>query len=277
MSISRREFFYLLGGVGLGATLSNADRIAEGFFLSDSKIGIRACQIAEYFRWLQKNDAISELEIRKYATWGSKDAIVAINQREDIEMIIPYRPVVTKLSLIGLDTVEESGSIKLVNMVAELPDWKDGERIPGPRFFTANLHQSERLSDLPPMKGDTTQSAGYVDFDEIVLWTNKNSLRTKNEVLERLRFGVFFSYVLLNRVSDGLKKAAYVLDDNIFKDASQALGTWSKHILEFDMTKPSSEIDSDIKNDYLARIVKVSLSDDISSEPTDQKFRYYMV
>ena len=68
----------------------------------------------------------------------------------------------------------------------------------------------------------------------------------------------------------------YVLDDDIFKDVSQALGTWSKHILEFDMSKLSSEIDSDI-NDGLARIVKVSLSDDMPSEPTDQKFRYYMV
>ena len=271
MGITRREFIYLLGGAGLGAALSNADKIAEGSFLNDSKIGIRTYQIAEYFRWLQKNDAISELEIKEYASWGSKEAIVAINQREDIEMIIPDRPNVTKLSLIGLDTGEEFGSIRLVDMVAELPDWKDGERIPGPRFFTANFHQSERLSDLPSMRSDTLQGAGYVDFDEIVLWTNKNSLRMKPEVLEKLRFGVFFSNFMLTYTSDGLSKAVYVSDDNIFKDVSRALGTWSKHILEFDMTKLSSEIDSDIN------IVKVSLSDNMFPETTDQKFRFYII
>lgn len=258
MSISRREFIYLLGGTGLGLATGNTDRLAEKVWPISNRVDFRVQQTKEYFQWLRVNDAIDRFQIKeKPVLWNEKEALVAINEESKIELVIPYKPEVKYLEVIGVSgEIKEESAIRFVMVRAELPNIENGAVSSGWEFYSTNVFEANRLSELPP--------AEWGFPPETALTTNVSSTDVNLSALEGLRFQIVFNWAM---VADTIP---FVSNEAVF-ESDNKLGSWSAQIARFNLQEIVSK-ESYLRPEDISEINVVGLSKD-----GQRAFNYYLV
>ncbi len=245
MGISRREFFLVTAGVGLGVALSNKDKIVKGFLSEDNLLAFRIEQTADYVQWLRRNGLLEKFRLKaEGVAWERNQALIALNQEGKPELIIPYRPVIKYLEIIGVKK-EEKKVIRLVYLKAELANIKEGREVPGPVFFSANLFFADRLAKLPPVE--------YGFSPKTILWTSSENPYINSRALRNLQFQVVFNHAMLSNTP-----ISFVEDDSIFSSPNR-LGPWSSQLARVNVEEIASR-NFYTKPDDVAKITSVARS-----------------
>lgn len=258
MGLSRREFIILFGGTGLGLAAGNADRLAENVWPINNQIDFRIQQTNEYFQWLKTNEAIDRFQIKEQSvSWNENEALVATNQEGKIELVIPYKPEVKYLGVIGVwGKTKEESALRFVTVRAELPNIEDGAISSGWEFYATNIFKANRLSELPP--------AEYGFPPETSLTTNVSSPSTNPSALEGLRFQIVFKWATV------VGTVPFVSDEVVFESANK-LGSWSNQLTRVNLQEIVSNT-SFLRLKDVSEIITVGLSSDGS-----EAFNYYLI
>ncbi len=257
MSISRREFIYVVGGASFGAAAGNADRLAEKVWPINNQLDFRIQQTKEHFQWLKANEAIDRFQIKeKSVSWNENEALVATNKENKIEFAIPYKPEVKYLEVIGVwgETKEES-ALRFVTVRAELPNIENGTNSSGWEFYSTNIFGANKLSEL--------SAAEYGFPPETSLTTNVLGTNVGRAALEGLRFQIVFRYAT---VADTIP---FVSNEAVFESANK-LGSWSTQLAKFNLQEIVSNA-SFLRLEDISSINMVALS-----EKGSEAFNYYL-
>lgn len=260
MGMSRREFFYLLGGTGYGLVAGKADRLAEKIWPISDQIDLRIQQTKEYFQWLRANEAIDRLQIKeKPVLWNEKEALVATDEESKIELVIPYKPEVKYLEVIGVSgEIKEESALRFVMVRAELPNIEDGVISSGWEFYSTNVFEANRLSELPPAEWGFPPETAFT--------TNVSSTSVNLSALKGLRFQIIFNWAI---VADTIP---FVSNEAIFEPPSNnKLGPWSTQLARFNLQEIVSK-EPNLRLKDLSEINSVGLSKDGSGA-----FNYYLI
>lgn len=260
MEISRRELFKLTGSALLGAGVSNLDRVFERYLQHDNLIDFRVKQIKEYFLWLRANNALEKLQIDKSVVlWEKGQALVVSNSENEVELIIPYRPEVRYLAVVGVKgTTPETSAIRLISLRAEVPNIGYSSQSTGLEFFSTNIFEAEKLSDLPPVE--------YGFPPETSLQMAVAEIDIKTSVLEGLHF-----QIVLNNGALAVP-IPFVDDEDIFIASNRALASWSNSISRFDLVEIVSK-EPYLRLEDIALIASIGLAENEVS----RKFNYYLI
>lgn len=229
MGLTRREFIAGALAGTTGAVLGKVGSEVDKLRLGDSRIGFKTRQALEYFSWLRKNGVLAEREITRETFWSPEAALVGTSEEVKALLIIPYRPIITSLQMVGVTSETGETSVRLINLSATLSNIEQGEKVQGEDFFYLNIHSAYSLTDLPAMEsGPKPGISPYSDFEGIQVFTREQNPFFYQYALQELRFGVFLGASPIEEVRSKLEGNGYSSDMFIhLKDGSGALGPWT--------------------------------------------------
>lgn len=250
----------MTGSALLGAGASNADRVFEKLFQADNQIGFRVNQIKEYFQWLRNNNALEKKQITEGSfVWERNDALIATNKQNDVELVIPYRPEVKYLEVIGVrGPSAETTAIRLVSLRAELHNVEKGIQSRGLEFFSTNIFEAERLIDLPSVEWGFHAATS--------MWSDVAKIGMNPSALDGLRFQIVFNWPM---VADTIP---FVDDADIFLPSNRALAPWSESRSRFDLLEIVTR-QPHLRQQDISEIASVGLAED----ETSRKFNFYLI